>query len=247
VGTATITVATTDGSNLTATCALTVTPQVVTGLTISNETASIVVDKTLQLSATIAPENATTKAVTWSSSDDSVATVDANGLVTAHKVGTATITVATTDGSNLTAICALTVTPQFVESIELSQTQLVLNIGDEYTLEAVILPDNATDKSVVWSTTDSAIVSVNDGVITALAAGTATITVTSVDDSNVQATCEVTVLEQSGITTIFADKQQSYRIYTLSGILVKTNATAEDVEHLATGYYIINGKKVYIR
>jgi uncharacterized protein YjdB len=247
VGNATITVATTDGSHLTATCALTVTPQVVTGLTISSETASIVVDKTLQLTATIAPENATTKALTWSSSDESVATVDETGLVTAHKVGTATITVATTDGSNLTANCALTVTPQVVESIELSQTQLVLNIGDEYTLEAVILPDNATDKSVVWASSDSAIVIVTDGVITALAAGTATITVTAVDDSKVQATCEVEVKEQSAINSVFADKQTHYYIYTLSGILVKYNATAEEVSHLATGYYIINGKKIFIK
>jgi uncharacterized protein YjdB len=247
VGTATITVATTDGSNLTATCALTVTPQVVTALTISNETASIVVDKTLQLTATIAPENATTKAVTWSSSDDSVATVDANGLVTAHKVGTATITVATTDGSNLTATCALTVTPQLVESIELSQTQLVLNIGDEYTLEAVILPDNATDKSVVWTTSDSAIVSVNDGVITALAAGTATITVTAADDSNVCATCEVEVTKNSGITDIFSDMQTGYNIYMLNGVLVKSAATAADVKNLTTGFYIINGKKIFIK
>jgi uncharacterized protein YjdB len=187
------------------------------------------------------------KKLTWSSSDESVATVDETGLVTAHKVGTATITVATTDGSNLTANCALTVTPQVVESIELSQTQLVLNIGDEYTLEAVILPDNATDKSVVWASSDSAIVIVTDGVITALAAGTATITVTAVDDSKVQATCEVEVKEQSAINSVFADKQTHYYIYTLSGILVKYNATAEEVSHLATGYYIINGKKIFIK
>jgi uncharacterized protein YjdB len=220
---------------------------IATSITLDQTTASVVVDKTLQLAATVNPSNVANKAVTWSSSDDSVATVDANGLVTAHKVGTATITVATTDGSNLTANCALTVTPQLVESIELSQTQLVLNIGDEYTLETVILPDNATDKSVVWSTSDSAIVSVNDGVITALAAGTATITVTAADDSNVCATCEVEVTKASGITDIFSDMQTSYNIYMFNGVLVKSAATAEDVKNLTTDFYIINGKKIFIK
>jgi uncharacterized protein YjdB len=220
---------------------------IATSITLDQTSASVVVDKTLKLTATVNPSNVANKAVTWSSSDESVATVDETGLVTAHKVGSTSITVTTTDGSNLTATCALTVTPQLVESIELSQAQLLLNIGDEYTLEAVVLPDNATDKSVVWTTSDSTIVSVKDGVIIAIAVGTATITVTAADDSNVYATCEVEVTKMSGITDIFSDKQTSYNIYMLNGVLVKSAATAEDVKNLTTGFYIINGKKIFIK
>jgi hypothetical protein len=137
--------------------------------------------------------------------------------------------------------------PQLVESIQLSQTQLKLKIGDKYTLEAVVLPEDAADKSVVWSTSNSSIVSVKDGVVTALASGTATITVTATDGSDVQSTCEVVVMAQSSVTTITAEKHDANGIYTLDGRLVKVNATAEDVVNLATGYYIVNGKKVFVK
>jgi hypothetical protein len=136
---------------------------------------------------------------------------------------------------------------QLVESIQLSQTQLKLEVGEEYTLEAVVLPENATDKSVVWSTSDNTIVSVKDGVITALASGTATITVSATDGSDVQATCEVEVMAQSGVTSVFAYKHDANGIYTLEGRLVKATATADDIANLGSGYYIINGKKVLIK
>jgi uncharacterized protein YjdB len=88
---------------------------------------------------------------------------------------------------------------------------------------------------------------VKDGVITALASGTATITVTATDGSNVQATCEVEVMAQSGVTSVFADKHDANGIYTLEGRLVKATATADDIANLGSGYYIINGKKVLIK
>jgi gliding motility-associated-like protein len=107
-GTATITVTTQDGSK-TATCAVTVTTVAVTGVTLSPTSTSLSVGATQQLTATIAPTNATNKSVTWSSSNTAIATVSTAGLVTAVAAGTATITVKTTDGSK-TATCAVTVT-----------------------------------------------------------------------------------------------------------------------------------------
>ena len=105
-GNATITVTTVDGS-FTATCEITVTTPV-TGVTVSPTSDSIAVSETLTLTATVAPEDATNKAVTWSSSDDLIATVE-DGVVTGVAAGDATITVTTVDGG-FTATCEITVT-----------------------------------------------------------------------------------------------------------------------------------------
>ena len=106
VGTTTITVTTEDG-NKTATCAVTVDPVAVTGVTLNKSAATLTVGDTETLTATVAPSNATNKNITWSSSNTAVATVS-NGTITARTAGTATITVTTADG-NKTAACAVTV------------------------------------------------------------------------------------------------------------------------------------------
>ena len=148
------------------------------------------------LTATINPSNATNKNVTWTSSDNNVATV-ANGKVTAVKAGTATITVKTEDG-NKTATCTVTVTAQTypVESVTLDKTSVELTEGDEVTLTATVNPANATNKNVTWTSSDNAVATVANGKVTAVKAGTATITVTT-EDGNKTATCTVTVTAQS--------------------------------------------------
>ena len=119
-GTANITATTTDGSNLSATCKVTVTSSTVlaTGISFNKPSMSLAVGNTETLVATVTPSNATNKNVTWSSSNTSVATVDQNGKVTAKTVGTANITATTTDGTNLTATCQVTVIspPSIVEN-----------------------------------------------------------------------------------------------------------------------------------
>lgn len=123
-GQATITATTTDGSNLSAICTVTVANQTIPakGITLNKTADSIVAGQTDVLVATITPDNATNKNVTWSSSDPSIATIDSNGVVTAIKEGTVTMTVTTADG--LTATCAVTVTPKGTEQIEPEPTEL---------------------------------------------------------------------------------------------------------------------------
>ena len=197
VGTATITVTTADGSNKSATCQVTVTPQLATGVTLDKTTASIVVDKTLQLTATVTPSNTTNKAVTWSSSNTSIATVNSNGLVTAKAVGTATITVTTADGSNKSATCQVTVTPQLATGITMSQTSASIVVDKTLQLSATITPSNTTNKTVTWTSSNTNVATVSStGLVTAKALGTATITVTTTDGSNKSATCQVTVTPQ---------------------------------------------------
>ena len=112
-GSAVITAMTTDGSNLSASCNITVLQGIVLAesIQLNVTTAGLNEGATLQLSATVQPEDCDNKTVLWSSDNPSVATVDSNGLVTTHSVGTATITAITTDGSNLSASCTVTLLP----------------------------------------------------------------------------------------------------------------------------------------
>lgn len=149
------------------------------------------------LTATVLPNNATDKTVEWSSSNTSVASVS-NGTVTAIKAGTTTITVKTKDGGK-TATCAVTVNAKVipVSDVTLNKTELTLTEGESETLTATVKPDNATDKTLSWSSSDATVASVDDnGKVTALKAGTATITVKTKDGGKT-ATCKITVVPSS--------------------------------------------------
>ena len=180
-----------------ASCTITITSEKVpvTGVSVAPATLSLVVGEKGELTATVAPENATEKGVTWSSDDSSVATVDENGQVTAVAKGQATITATTVDG-NKKAACAVTVTESEVPdvpvtSVTMSKKSLTLTEGDTGTLTATVKPDNATDKTVTWTTSKKSVATVDqNGVVTAVKAGSATITATC---GGKKATCTVTV------------------------------------------------------
>ena len=172
------------------------------------------IGNTLTLKATVLPADATDKSVEWSSDKEDVAAVDANGLVTAQGNGTANITVTTKDQGK-SATCVITVA-QWVTSISLDKTSLSLEIGDEVTLSVTILPDNANDKSYTWSSSDSAIASVdNSGKVTAKAKGKATIKATANDGSGVNATCSVVVSPKcpAGAVDMGTTTADGYKLY----------------------------------
>lgn len=146
----------------------------------------------LTLSATISPDNAADKSLTWTSSNPSVATVN-NGVITAVDAGTTTITA---DASGKTATCEVTVI-MLVESVTLNKTELIIKEGTSETLEAVVKPDNATDKTVTWTSSNTTVATVDSsGKVDAKVPGTAVITATSGEKS---ATCSVTVTKQGGL------------------------------------------------
>jgi uncharacterized protein YjdB len=192
-GEAVITVTTTDG-NKTATCTVTVTSTTipVESITLDKTELNLVEGQTATITATVSPDNATNKVVTWRSRSTAVATVDANGNVTAVAAGT-TMIIASADGEM--AFCDITVTAGTVaiESVSLNKSTLSLEEGTSETLTATVNPSNATDKSVTWSSSNSAVATVDaNGKVTAVAAGEAEITVTTTDGAKT-ATCAVTV------------------------------------------------------
>ena len=190
VGVGTATIKATAG-NYSATCKVTVTIPV-SGIILSQDTISLMEGQGMTLSATVLPDSATDKTVKWSSSDISVATVNRVGRVIGKGVGTATITATAGDYS---ATCVVTVTEKiiYVSNIILSQKSASLIKGEGMTLIATILPENAVDNSLTWSSSDESVATVDhDGNVTATGMGTATIKATA---GKCSATCNVTVSE----------------------------------------------------
>ena len=123
VGEANITATAVDGSGVTATCKVTVTPKLVTSVILDESELTIEKNFTEQLTATVAPDDADNLSLTWTSDNEEVATVDKNGLVTAVGEGTATITATANDGSGVAASCVVTVT--FIDGIADIETSKV--------------------------------------------------------------------------------------------------------------------------
>lgn len=166
----------------------------VAGVSLDKTEIVLVEGSSEKLTATVEPTNATNKNVTWSSDHEAVATVDQNGTVTARNGGQAIITVTTADGSK-TATCTVNVRVHIgvpVQSVGLNKTELALEVGKTGTLEAIVEPSDATNKNVTWSSSNSEVATVDNGVVTAVSAGTAIITVTTEDGAKT-ATCKVTV------------------------------------------------------
>ena len=186
-GTATITA---KAGDQTATCKVTVKKGFVevTSITLDKTSLSLGVGGEETLTATVKPDNATDKTVTWTSSSESIATVK-DGKVKAIKNGTATITAKAGDK---TAKCIVVVSKSSVAvtSITLDKTSLSLTVGEEETLTATVKPDNATDKTVTWTSSNSAVATVDNGRVKGIKEGTATITAKA---GSKTAKCNVTV------------------------------------------------------
>jgi len=147
---------------------------------------------TAQLTATASPSGSGVSGFTWASSDESVATVDEDGLVTAVAGGTCTVTATAADGSGVSSSCTVTVT-QMVTSITLSQTIAALELDAFVRLTATVLPSNAANTNVTWSSSNEDVATVRNGRIDAYGYGTAVITCTAADGSGVSASCMVKV------------------------------------------------------
>lgn len=203
-----------------------------------NETnLELFVEDTYDMKANVSPENATDKTIVWLSSDEAVVTVSENGVLTAIGVGEALITAASDDG-NVSATCLVTVKTLIeITSITLDKAALELFVGSKYEMIADVAPANATDKTIVWSSSDETVATVSEnGLITAIGVGEALITAASAD-TNASATCLVTVKAISGISDVDTDAAQA-KVYDMQGRVVTGKP--------APGLYIVSGRKVVI-
>lgn len=187
----------TDGSGVYARCYVHVTEDVlVTSVTVSPSRLTMTAGESTYLHAVVCPENAADKSLVWVSSNPSVATVISNsGLVVAQGTGSATITATAYDGSGEYGECLLTVDPPVaVTGVQVCPTSFTMNVGDTATLDTIVCPENATNKRVIWCSSNESVASVDyyTGEITANLAGTATITATTID-GDFQARCMIYV------------------------------------------------------
>ncbi len=193
-GSAIITVKTVDGGYH-ASCVISVFKKVeVTGISISATSRSLYVGNTFQLKANVEPTTATFPQITWKSDNPAVATVDQFGLVRAVGVGTTYISAASDDNPFIVKKCKITSGIQ-ATGVTLNATSVELYETATKMLVPTITPANATNKKVIWSSSDPSVASVNvDGVVTAVSQGTAVITCTTQDSSRT-AKCTVKVLK----------------------------------------------------
>ena len=182
-------------------CTINWSPINTTALSINKTSTTLNKGATETLTVTRTPASVSYPTISWSSSNTAVATVNSSGVVTAVGNGTATITATTTDGTNISKTCSVTVkTP--VTGVTVSPTTLTLNVGGTYTLAKTISPSGASNQNVVWSTNNTAVAIVDSsGKVTAVSRGACSITCTSSENSSYKSSCSVTVNQQAtGIT-----------------------------------------------
>ena len=181
----------------------------VTGVTLNKTSLSMVEGNSETLTATVSPDNATNKAVSWKSSDASIASVDGTGKVTAVKAGSATITVSTTDGSK-TATCSVSVTPKTISvtGVAIEPSTLEIKEGATFQLKATVSPADAS-QAVDWASPSPHIATVDqNGLLTAVAPGTVRIVVRSKAFTDKQGFCDVTVTQDNTLTGISLDADE---------------------------------------
>lgn len=203
-----------------------VEPVSVTGVNLNQANLSMLAGNTFQLVANISPADADNKLVSWTSSNKTVATVSSTGLITALAEGTTTITVTTNDGG-YKATCTLSVVSNntAVTGVTLNRINLTLIAGNTFQLVATVNPDNATNKTVVWSSSNNTIATVSaNGLVTALKEGNATITATT-NDGGYSVNCNLVVdTSSSGIEII-----KPAAITVKDGLLTVANAVATNL------------------
>lgn len=192
------------------------TPVAVSGVALNKKVATVNVGKKVTVKATVTPANADNKTLAWTSSNTKIATVS-NGVVKGVKAGRVIITAKTTDGSNISATCTVTV-KQPVTSISLSK-KATMYTGKKLTLKAKVNPANASNKALTWKSSNAKVAKVSSkGIVTGVKAGTVKITATAKDGSRKSATCTVTVRQSvskitlSKTNVVLPKKGSSYNV-----------------------------------
>lgn len=186
-----------------------------TSISVTPAQANMYVGGQVSLSATVSPDNASDKSVTWTSSNNAVATVDATGLVKAVGKGTVEIVASTINGH--TSKCTITVNPVYPETVTVTPSSYKFYVGDSYQLSAATTPADVQNNTLTWSSSDASVVTVdNTGKITAVKVGTATVTVSTADGKTAQSVITVNPVYPTSITLNVSERyiyaKESYRL-----------------------------------
>lgn len=208
-----------------------VKPISVTGINITDAEKTILVGDTVTLTYELLPNNATNKIITWASEDETIATVSNQGIVTGEDIGEATITITTVDG-NFSDTCIIYVVEDSINvtGISLNQNTMTAYVGDTPNLIATIQPSNATNKNIIWSSTNTSVATINDGLISALSAGTTTLSATTID-GGFSSYCSLTVIEET-LTEITVDSNANFYYGSYD-----TNFGMDTYQGIDYGYY----------
>lgn len=236
VGNTTVKAIATDGSEIFAICSVIVNPISISSIELSPSSAAINVGESLTLSATVLPSNASNQQLLWHSSDNDVASV-ANGVVIGKRPGNVIITAQSTDGSNKSAIASIKVNDILASNIYLDKSSISMLVGDEETLVATITPKGVTSNEVIWTTTNSAVATVRDGVVVAKGYGNATITATTTDGTDLSAMCQISVdkrsqsisWSQSFYNVIYGGQLIELSAKSSSGLKIKYKSNDENI------------------
>ena len=244
IGNATITASLSNGNN--AKLSINVLPILVESLSINPISMEAEEGDTFQIIASVLPEDATDRTLEWSSSDETVATVDETGLVSVLKEGECVITAKTTDGSDLSANCYLSVTTRIIlaKSLSLNPISKEAEEGDSFQITATVLPEDATDKTLEWSSSDETVATVDEtGLVSVLKEGECVITAKTTDGSDLTANCYLSAT--SGINNVSFDTDETVDVYSLDGVKVRTNCKKNEALNLPAGAYLLRkGNKV---
>ena len=183
-----------DGSGITAECKVVVKPRLVQTISLNSTKKDLLVGESFALTATAMPENATNRNVIWKLVSGDAISLSNTGVIQAKKVGVALVRAEAADGSGITAECKVVVKPRLVQTISLNATQKNLIIGDSFTLTATAMPENATNRNLIWKLVSGDAISLsNTGVIQAKKVGEAIVCAESADGSGITAECKVVV------------------------------------------------------
>ena len=183
-----------DGSGVSAECKVVVKPRLVQSISLNTTQKELIVGDAFSLTATLSPENATNRNVIWKLVSGDAISLSNTGVIQAKKVGEALVRAEAADGSGITAECKVVVKPRLVQSISLNATQKEVIVGDSFTLTATAMPENATNRNVIWKLVSGDAISLsNTGVIQAKKVGEALVRAEAVDGSGITAECKLVV------------------------------------------------------
>ena len=222
-----------DGSGITAECKVVVKPRLVQSISLNATQKNLIIGDSFTLTATAMPENATNRSVIWKLVSGDAISLSNTGVIQAKKVGEALVRAEAADGSGITAECKVVVKPRLVQTISLNATKKDLLVGETFTLTATAMPENATNRNVIWKLVSGDAISLsNTGVIQAKKVGAALVRAEAADGSGITAECKVVVKPRLVQTISLNATKKDLLVgetFTLTATAMPENATNRNV------------------